>query len=97
MEFTNIEEEIKNLDKIINQNDKIKIIKNIKEKIKNEETKIDKLILSLDDDNDDILNDNIDEIIYNLENFDNLNEKINNYHLLVSYINKLNDELFKKN
>jgi histidyl-tRNA synthetase len=97
MEFANIEEEIKNLDKIINQNDKIKIIKNIKEKIKNEETKIDKLILSLDDDNDDILNDNIDEIIYNLENFDNLNEKINNYHLLVSYINKLNDELFKKN
>jgi hypothetical protein len=97
MEFANIEEEIKILEKIINQNDKIKIIKNIKENIINEEKKIDNLILSLDDDNDDILNDNIDEIIYNLENSNNLNDKINNYHSLVSYINKLNNELFEKN
>jgi hypothetical protein len=88
---------VNEIEKTNNWNNKLELIKQVKQKIKEEDTKLSELEESLDEIKKvSLKKTNFDDLITEFEKTQDINEKIKIYQILNSYVCKVSNELFSQ-
>jgi len=97
--YNTLEKEVDQLESIENWSTRVNKMKEIKDKINVEQQKLNDLInIVLKDDVKEVANKNktinLEKLINNFKQSENLDDKIKYYHLINSYINEVEKQLF---
>jgi CII-binding regulator of phage lambda lysogenization HflD len=99
--YKTLEKEVEELELIENWSDRVNKMKEIKEQITTEQQKLNDLVNIIVKDNINIYSDkkkknklDLETLVNNFKYSENLDDKIKYYHLIQSYVNKIEKQLF---
>jgi hypothetical protein len=99
--YKTLEKEVEELELIENWSERVNKMKEIKEQITTEQQKLNDLVNIIVKDNINIYSDkkkknklDLETLVNNFKYSENLDDKIKYYHLIQSYVNKIEKQLF---
>lgn len=99
--YKTLEKEVEELESIENWSERVNKMKEIKEQIATEQQKLNDLVNTIVKDDINVYGDkkkknklDLETLVNNFKYSDNLDDKIKYYHLIQSYVNKIEKQLF---